>query len=193
MGQTCFVYIAKHVWPISPDLVIQNGRSHRRIGATVRPHLIVIFDYFISEICAMWSFGNPLAGPNHVNHSQNSWFNSESWEKNQVKSWAMGKQVQVTHKLAPGWPWKHLGDFFFDRFCNVNRWEMPWFMGNSLHDIVRKKYVFLYVPLSLLSKAIAFSFWVMTHRSKDNSSFERKFCDMFFRIIPTRSFNNLSV
>ena len=44
--------------------------------------------------------------PNHVNHSRNSWFNSEPWEKNQVKSWAVGKQVQVTHKLTRGWPWE---------------------------------------------------------------------------------------
>ena len=42
--------------------------------------------------------------PNHVNHSQNSWFNSEPWGKNQVKSWAVGKQVQVTHKLTRGRP-----------------------------------------------------------------------------------------
>ena len=57
-----FVHITKHVWPISPDLVIQNGCSHRRIGAIVHPHLMVILNYFILQICAMRSFGNPLAG-----------------------------------------------------------------------------------------------------------------------------------
>ena len=53
----------KHVWFISLDLVIQIRCSHRRIGATVQAHLVVNLNYFISELCAMWSFGSPSAGP----------------------------------------------------------------------------------------------------------------------------------
>ena len=50
------------VWPISPDLVIQNGCSHRRIGAIVHPHLMVILNYFILQICVMRSLATPLLG-----------------------------------------------------------------------------------------------------------------------------------
>ena len=70
---------AKHVWPISPDLVIQNGCSHRRIGAIVHPHLMVILNYFISQICVMQSLATPLLGHRMASFSITGNHNLESY------------------------------------------------------------------------------------------------------------------